>query len=58
VADGEELLKQRMTSEDGPQRIDVPIRGRAEVTLLVEPGADLDLADYADWAEARFIRER
>jgi hypothetical protein len=28
------------------------------VTLLVEPGEGLDLADHADWCDARFIKNR
>jgi hypothetical protein len=28
-----------------------------QLTLLVEPGEDLDLADLANWADARVIRQ-
>ena len=34
------------------------IAGREQVTLLVEPGEGLDLADHADWCDVRFIKEQ
>ena len=56
LADGKELLRERITGRDAPRDIQVAISGADQVTLLVEPGADLDLSDHADWCDARFIR--
>lgn len=58
LADGREKLRQRMTGKDKPREIRVDIAGADRLTLLVEPGEDLDIADHADWADARLIRER
>jgi hypothetical protein len=36
----------------------IDIRERKQVTLIVEPGEDLDLADHANWCDARVIRPK
>ncbi len=56
LADGKEVWRQRVRGTDEPLPITVEIRGAKRITLAVEPGEDLDLADHADWADARFIR--
>ncbi|MEK6234780.1 MAG: NPCBM/NEW2 domain-containing protein [Planctomycetales bacterium] len=56
--DGKELLRRRVTGQDDPREIRIDIRGVSELELIVEPGADLDLADHADWCDARLIREK
>jgi len=58
VADGEPLLTRRMKGSDSPEEIQLAITGREKVTLTVEPGEGLDLADHADWCEARFIKQK
>jgi hypothetical protein len=58
LADDEPLLTKRMRGNDPPQTIELPISGRRLITLLVEPGEGLDLADHANWCEARFIKNR
>jgi hypothetical protein len=58
LADGQPLLSRRMRSGDSPYEIQLPITGREQITLLVEPGEGLDLADHADWCDARFIKNR
>jgi hypothetical protein len=57
AADGEPLLTRRMKGADSPAEISVPIAGRQQVTLQVEPGEGLDLADHADWCDVRFIKK-
>lgn len=57
LADGEKLLERRMRGSEA-QPIQVPISGRSHITLCVEPGENLDLADHANWAEVRFVRNR
>ncbi len=58
LADGRELWRKRVRGEDEPLPINIDIRGAKRITLAVEPGADLDLADHANWADARFIRSK
>ncbi|MCE9544597.1 MAG: NPCBM/NEW2 domain-containing protein [Planctomycetia bacterium] len=54
--DGRELYRQRVVASDAARDIKVDVHGVRDLTLLVEPGEDLDLADHADWAEARLLR--
>lgn len=56
LGDGKELFNQAINAKDEPQSIRVDISGVDELTLIVEPGADLDLADHADWCDARLIK--
>ena len=55
-ADGIKLWSQRVTAETPPQKVDVDISGMASVTLVVEPGEQFDLADHANWADAKFVK--
>jgi len=57
LADGEKLLEQRMTGTDPPRELQLKIAGAQRITLLVDVGGDLDLADHADWCDARFIKQ-
>jgi hypothetical protein len=58
LADGERLFSKPMKASDSPIDIQLSITGREQVTLIVEPGAGLDLADHANWCEVRFVRGR
>jgi len=58
LADGQPLISRRMTGGDPPYEMEVPITNRAAITLIVEPGEGLDLADHADWCDARFMKSR
>ena len=53
--DGRELFRKRVQGRDKPSLIRVNIRGVQRVILLVEPGNNLDIADHADWCDARLI---
>ena len=55
--DGREKLRERMTGKDAPKKITVELDGGQRVSLIVEPGEDLDLSDHADWCDARFVKE-
>jgi len=55
-ADGIKLWSQRISGDTPPATIDVDISGMAMVTLIVEPGEQFDLADHADWADAKFVK--
>ncbi len=54
--DGGELFRRQIQGKDAPQEVRVDIAGLTSVTLIVEPGEDLDLGDHADWCDARFVR--
>lgn len=41
---------------DAAEQIIVDIQNQQEMTLVVDFGDGLDLSDYADWADARFIK--
>ena len=56
LADGKELLRERLTGSDAPRDVQVDVSGATQITLLVEIGGDLDLADHADWCDARLIK--
>jgi hypothetical protein len=58
LGDGQPLLSKRLKGNEPPQEISVEIARVDEVTLLVEPGADLDLADHANWCEVRLIKAK
>jgi hypothetical protein len=57
LADGESIFSQRMKGSDPPAPLRVDIRGKKEITLVVEAGEGLDLADHADWCDVRFIQK-
>ena len=54
--DGVELWSQRVRTTDPLVAVLVDITRVHEVSLVVEAGQQLDLADHADWAEARFLK--
>lgn len=56
-ADGKEVFNSGpITGRDDPRNIDVRLDRSRTLRLIVEEGEELDLADHADWAEARLIR--
>lgn len=57
-ADGREIHRQRVRGPEPPRDIKLDVRGAQQLTLIVDPGEDLDLADHADWANARLLRVR
>ncbi len=58
LGDGRELMREHITGSQKPRgkAVQVDVKGVRELTLLVEPGRDLDLADHANWCDARFLR--
>jgi hypothetical protein len=56
-ADNQELLRRRMRGSDPSEEIKLSIAGVERVTLIVEPGEGLDLADHANWCDVRFVRK-
>jgi hypothetical protein len=57
VGDGETLFSQRVRGTDAPLPVRLDIRSKQEITLVVEAGEGLDLADHADWCDVRFIQK-
>ncbi len=58
MGDDRELFTQRVTGADAPRDVEFSVVGVQKLTLIVEPGEDLDLADRANWCDARLIREK
>ena len=58
LADGQPVFTRRMRGSDSPAEIELAIRDRAQITLLVEPGEGLDLGDHANWGDVRFVKNR
>lgn len=56
IADGVEIFSRRIKGADEPFDLSLDVRGVKELVLAAEPGEGLDLADHADWAEARLLR--
>lgn len=54
--DGISLWSQRIRGGDAAVDVDVDISGISQIALIVEPGEQFDLADHADWAQARFLK--
>ena len=56
VGDGIQLWTGRVKADDDPAPVSVDITGLQQISLVVEPGEQFDLADHVDWGEARFTR--
>lgn len=56
LVDGREVFRETITGKTPPKEIRVSTAGAQRVSLIVEPGEDLDLADHADWCDARFLK--
>ncbi len=55
--DGRELFSSRLRGSDPPLELRVVISNVKKVSLQVEPGEDLDLADHVNWCDLRFLRQ-
>jgi hypothetical protein len=58
VGDGRELARERMTGAMPGKALTLEIAGVKRLSLIVEPGAELDLADLANWADARVVKKK
>ena len=56
LAGEKELIRKRVRGGEKPVELRVSVAGHADITLRVEAGADLDLSDYANWCDVRFIK--
>jgi hypothetical protein len=51
-----EVYRKRMRGGEPAELVKVDITGSSEVTLRVDFGEDLDIADHADWGDACFLQ--
>ena len=58
LGDGQSIFTQQIKGNDPPQTVNLDISRYDKITLLVEPGEGLDLADHADWCDVRMIRNK
>lgn len=56
LGDEVELFTRRIKGADEPFELSLDVRGVKELVLAAEPGEGLDLADHANWADARLLR--
>ena len=56
-ADGKPLFEKRMRGADPPVPVRLKLSGAQRLTLIVDYGEDLDLADRADWCDARVLKQ-
>ena len=54
--DGITLWSRRIRGSDTAIDLDIDISGIRQIALIVAPGEQFDLADHADWAQARFLK--
>ena len=59
LADGKSIFERRVSGQDsGAHVVKLSVTGCRELTLIVEPGAGLDMADHANWCDARLIKSK
>lgn len=54
--DDQERFRRRLTGADLPVLVDLPLDGAQTLSLIVEYGEGLDLADHVDWCDARLLK--
>lgn len=54
--DDRELLQSTITGKDEPQPIELDVQGIRQLTILVDFGAEMDIADYLNMADARVTK--
>ena len=56
--DGIQLWSRRVRGADKPATISIDITGMKQIVLRVNVGEQFDLADHANWCEARFLKSK
>ncbi len=57
LVDGKPKFERKgLTGRDEALAVAVDVAGAARLTLVVDFGADFDICDHVDWANARLIR--
>lgn len=54
--DGDELFRREISGEDAPLRLDLDIEGARRLTIRVDYGESLDVADHLNLCNARIIK--
>jgi len=54
--DDQVLLEAALTGKDPPRELDLDLTGARRLTILVDFGEDLDVADHLDLCEARIVK--
>jgi hypothetical protein len=54
--DGKVLFEGEVRGTDEPHDLDLPVEGVRDLEILVDFGADLDIADHLDLADARVLK--
>ncbi|MDP1560415.1 MAG: NPCBM/NEW2 domain-containing protein [Pirellulaceae bacterium] len=56
LVDGIQVFSQEVQGRQLAVALDVPIGGGRQLELLVEPGPQLDLSDWVNWADVRLLK--
>ena len=56
--DGIQLWSRRVRGPDKPASISIDITGMKQIVLQVNAGEQFDLADHANWCDARFMKSK
>jgi len=56
--DGVEVFNQRITGSSDPLELDVNVADANQVSLVVLPGREFDLADHVVWGNAKLINTK
>ncbi len=56
LVDGIQVFSANVTGADNAVAIDLPLENAREIQLLVEPGKQMDLSDWVDLADIRFLK--
>ncbi|MEM0897964.1 MAG: NPCBM/NEW2 domain-containing protein [Verrucomicrobiota bacterium] len=56
--DGEEIFRKRVRGDAAAFPLNLTLNGARTLSLIVEPGVNLDLSDYANWANASLVKTR
>ncbi len=54
--DGRPLLDAPVTGADPPRPVDLDLTGVGRLTILVDYGEDMDVADHLDLCDARIVK--
>jgi hypothetical protein len=55
LADGQEVIRRHLKSEDEPAPVRVPLKGARQLELRVDYGSNLDFGDHANWCDAHLV---
>ena len=56
--DGVEVFNQQLTAQDDPIELDVDVTNTGQVSLIVLPGREFDLADHVVWGNVKLVNTK